>query len=363
MLQISRTDGRLCLRVLVLALLATLLLAAAAQADVPAGGGEAPGGAPEGQEVGGPEAPQGAGGEGEVAPEAPGGEPPVETQQVVPSEPVAEAPPPPSEPVAETPPPPSEPVAEAPAPPSEPVEGLPTGTLPVEGTPPAGETAEEPGQGKAGESSEEATGGSPHSATLLPAAPDSSAHVEALAGEASSGPPGPPPTAAVTAQVAEVTGQAEMWFSEASKRAGQSAGTQAGRFSCELSALGGNMTDNCTVGWLGAPRELASAPASAAVAAVSSLAGGAAVNSPDNDGRGGSAVGGPPLTPAPGPAPSGGSGVATGAGGSGGAAGVSTFLTLAGLLLLGPPRALRRLRFSCEPWLAGCFVLIPERPD
>jgi hypothetical protein len=32
-------------------------------------------------------------------------------------------------------------------------------------------------------------------------------------------------------------------------------------------------------------------------------------------------------------------------------------------LLLGAPRVLRRLRLSCEPWLAGCFVLVPERPD
>jgi hypothetical protein len=47
-------------------------------------------------------------------------------------------------------------------------------------------------------------------------------------------------------------------------------------------------------------------------------------------------------------------------GGSG--MGLSTFLTLAGLLLLGAPRAMRRLRLSCEPWLTACFVLIPERP-
>jgi len=38
------------------------------------------------------------------------------------------------------------------------------------------------------------------------------------------------------------------------------------------------------------------------------------------------------------------------------------FLTLIGLLLLAAPRAMRRLRLSCEPWLTAFFVLIPERP-
>jgi hypothetical protein len=123
------------------------------------------------------------------------------------------------------------------------------------------------------------------------------------------------------------------------------------------------MTDNCTVGWLGTSRELTSTiPTSPAIAAVSSfaLAGGTG-NGPSGGGHNGFVVSGPPVTPAPGPAPSGASGAATG--GGSGAGGVSIFLTLAGLLLLGAPRAMRRLRLSYEPWLAGCFVLIPERPD
>jgi hypothetical protein len=123
------------------------------------------------------------------------------------------------------------------------------------------------------------------------------------------------------------------------------------------------MTDNCTAGWLGAPREAGSAPTSAALTAVSSLAA-ATANSPGGGGHGGSGLGGSPLTSAPGSAPGGSSGAATGAGGSAGSGtGVSIFITLAGLLLLGAPRALRRLQRAFEPWLAGCFVLIPERPD
>ncbi len=365
MLQISRTNGRLCLRALVLALLAMLTLAAGAQADAPTAGG----GAPEGQETGAPgpgesqqptgegaweggqQPSQGAGGEGEVAPEAPAGETVGET--VV-------------EPPAETQPlPPSEPVEEAPAPPSEPVKEAPAGTLPLESTettPPTVEKAEEPVQSKSTESTEEgASGGSPtRSSTLLPAAAASepAVRIDPLAEQA---PSGPPATAAtITAQVAEVSGRGGTSRHVTPMR---SAGSQAGRFRCELSALGGNMTDNCTVGWLSAPRDVISAPTSAAVTAVSSLVA-ATGSSSSGGGHGGSAVGGPPLTPAPGSASGGASGAATGAGGAGGSgAGVSTFLTLAGLLLLGAPRALRRLRFSFEPWLAGCFVLIPERPD
>ena len=40
---------------------------------------------------------------------------------------------------------------------------------------------------------------------------------------------------------------------------------------------------------------------------------------------------------------------------------LSAYLT-PGDLLLGGPRAMRRLRLSCEQWRAACFVLIPERP-
>jgi hypothetical protein len=49
-------------------------------------------------------------------------------------------------------------------------------------------------------------------------------------------------------------------------------------------------------------------------------------------------------------------------GASGSGTALSIFLTLAGLLLMAAPRAMRRLRLSCQPWLTACFVLIPERP-
>jgi hypothetical protein len=359
MLQISRTNGRLCLRAFVLSIFAVLLLAAAAQADVPLAGGEAPegqeagtGGVQEPQQPAGEggwegETPQGTGGEPEVAPETPGGETTGETV----GETVVETP-------VETPVPPSETVEEAPAPPTEAVQETPVATLPLESSEKAPATAEEPALSK--ETTEEgASGGSPaHSSTLLSAADPTAPSVRAAAPEEQV-PSGPPATAAaITAQIVEASGQAE-----GSAKAIPLAASQAGRFRCELSELSGKMTDNCTAGWLGAPREANSSPTSSAITAVSSLAA-AATNSPPGGDHDGSGPGGPPLPSAPGSAPGGSSGVATGGGGPAGAgAGVSIFITLAGLLLLGAPRALRRFGLAFEPWLAGCFVLIPERPD
>jgi hypothetical protein len=136
------------------------------------------------------------------------------------------------------------------------------------------------------------------------------------------------------------------------------AARQAGPLGCELAALGARTSDNCTVGWLGGKRVLASTliPSSA----VSVLAA-AAVGFSGDRGHGDSAMGNAPISPAPGQAPGGASGASVGGGAPGGVA-LSIFLTLAGLLLLGGPRAMRRLRLSCEPWLTACFVLIPERP-
>jgi hypothetical protein len=139
---------------------------------------------------------------------------------------------------------------------------------------------------------------------------------------------------------------------------GTTAAREAGELTCELSALAGHVSGSCTADLLRtqaqgfvseAPGGLAAAAASLAVAVGGTGGGGHG---------GGSAVENPPVSPGPGPAPSGASGAA--AGGSGLA--LSGFLTLAGLLLLGAPRAMRRLRLSCEPWLTACFVLIPERP-
>jgi hypothetical protein len=136
---------------------------------------------------------------------------------------------------------------------------------------------------------------------------------------------------------------------------------RAGGFSCELSQLSGRLTDNCTVGWLGASRLAAAGIPSGLVTAASSLVAATIAGTPSEGGHGGIAISSPPVGPAPSsPSPGGAAGAATG---GSGVAPLSTFLTLAGLLLLGAPRVLRRLRLSCEPWLAGCFVLVPERPD
>jgi hypothetical protein len=78
-------------------------------------------------------------------------------------------------------------------------------------------------------------------------------------------------------------------------------------------------------------------------------------------GGGHSVVSAPPGNSTPGPQPGGGSGGASSGGGGGGLA-TSGFLSLAGLLLLAAPRAMRRLRLLCRPWRIACFALIPERP-
>ena len=116
------------------------------------------------------------------------------------------------------------------------------------------------------------------------------------------------------------------------------------------------MTENCTARWVGAQRVLPESSMGFATVAASLVA--ATGDPPAGGGHGGSAVGNPPVSPGPGPAPSGASGSPMGASGLA----LSGFLSLAGLLLLGAPRAMRRLRLSCQPWLTACFVLIPERP-
>jgi translation initiation factor IF-2 len=78
-------------------------------------------------------------------------------------------------------------------------------------------------------------------------------------------------------------------------------------------------------------------------------------------GGGHSVVSAPLGSSTPGPQPGGSSGGASAGGGGGGLA-TSGFLSLAGLLLLAAPRAMRRLRLLCQPWRTACFALIPERP-
>jgi hypothetical protein len=421
-LQILRSNGRQCLRTLALVLLGVLLFAASAQADTSGEGG----GAPEGQEVGGaggaeqsqPQQPvaqpegaaettpapetvqesQGPTGES-TAPQEPapwpsesttspeagqeptggstspsetaqsgtpegatGGETQsVETQSVPPTEPTEESQAAPVLPIEEVvnvveeviPAPGPSPTPESTEVVTLPKEGLETVTAPLHGI-------EESAQSKTTTGTEETGGLAGGSSTKPPTPPDASLldssmlHADALAPSTSAGVEAPATAAMVTDQIAELAS------SEEPSRRESSATRQAGRFSCELSALGGDATDNCTVGWLGSPHDLVSVlPTSIAAAEVSSLAPDSTSTSPAGGGHDGFIVSGPPASPATGSAPSGASGAPSG--GSSGA-GVSSFLTLAGLLLLGAPRAMRRLRLSCEPWLAGCFVLIPERP-
>jgi hypothetical protein len=124
--------------------------------------------------------------------------------------------------------------------------------------------------------------------------------------------------------------------------------------SCQLSGLSRSATDDCTAGWSGT-EGLASVSAAFAAGATPTTGSG----TPPPDGYGGSTGGTRTVVPPPGPAPSGAFG-GSAAGGSGIA--LSGFFTLAGLLLMAAPLAMRRLRLSCRPWLTAFFVLIPERP-
>jgi hypothetical protein len=125
---------------------------------------------------------------------------------------------------------------------------------------------------------------------------------------------------------------------------------------CELSSLGAPGAARCAGGWMTVVAT--QAPARAATGTVAASL--AVATSGGGDG-GNSAGGGRPVTPSPGPAPGGAAGGAA-SGGSGGGVGLTGFLTLAGLLLLAAPRALRRLRLCGRPYRTAFFVLIPERP-
>jgi hypothetical protein len=326
---------------LALAMLGTLGLAASAYA------GEAPetaGSPPVGQEPAAAPAPA----EAPPPPEEPKAETPP------PEEPKAETPPP-EEPKAETPPP-EEPKAETPPPEEPKAETLPppesmpgVTVLPGEGAPKGPHT----GQGF------EEVG---LTATRSPLGGESAIAAASLA---RTGATEPPPSALLGLATSPPTaGGAAVQDSAAAEAAGaraaMSAAQRAGTLSCQLTGLGGKTRDNCAVGWLGGTRVMASSvtltrSVSLLSVAATGLSGGG------GGGHGGSAVENAPVSPTPGPAPGGASGAAVGGGAPGGGA-VSIFLTLAGLLLLAGPRAMRRLRLSCEPWLTACFVLIPERP-
>jgi hypothetical protein len=366
------------LRAVVLAMLATLALAANAYADpaltseaqatlsgeaTAAGGSGGPASEPAGAagtttETGheGPGTGQGAGGSPE------GGLPGEEHKEAPPPEEHKEAPAPEAE-HKEAPAP--EEHKEAP-PPEEHPESPPTGTVlgeAPETTPVVGQGAEEglkathTGQGGSGEGPEGAGAGVSRSSLNGDTAISTAAARTDVAGEPQAAllqAPTSPPTAGGP----EAQDSATPAIVAVGARAAMTAARQAGPLGCELAALGARTSDNCTVGWLGGKRVLASILISSP--AVSVLAA-AAVGFSGERGHGDSAMGNAPISPAPGPAPGGASGASVGGGAPGGVA-LSIFLTLAGLLLLGGPRAMRRLRLSCEPWLTACFVLIPERP-
>lgn len=355
---------RLYLRAIVLAMLGALVVAGNANAEAPgAGGGTPPSAeaAPEGASAGGGTPPS-----AEAAPE---GTPPVSGEH--PAEEAPKGPPVGGEPAPEAPKgAPSAPGGEQ-AP-----EEAPKVTPPVVVEPPheeapngatSGTGAERPSEGAlstpAGErSSDGAPAGSLSSPTPPPVVLETPSTPQAavtsdqsvreaplaltvsLTGPLAGGGPGAggPPT--------PDTGAAS------ARTAGMIAARRLGELGCELSAPGGRTTHGCAAGWMVGPPVPSGSTVGFATAA--SLAAAATGDSPTGGGRGGSGMGNAPVSPAPGPAPSGASGSMTG--GSGTAP--LTLLTLAGLLLLAAPRAMRRLRLSSRPWLTACFVLIPERP-
>lgn len=369
-------NGAFCLKAGVLAILCTLAFAAGAMADAsspteseatPTPSGREAGGAPPGESTG-PAAEQtpaeGAGPGTEPGPESAGtGGSPESTGSGGPS---GEEPP--TAPVVpETPPVVTEtgegtPVTPGPGPEATPE---PTPLLVTEQGPQ--EAASGAPATKAGE--EEAPSSGSHAVVGPESGVTQAATARAENGEAAQGPtiatvdaltppPAGPTASGLEAQASMPSGAGAHGGGDGGAPGAMTAVLRAGSLTCELSALGGRTTDNCTVGWLGGKRFIGSS--AGAVPAVGSLAAAAAsAGLPPDGGHGGSAVGNAPVSPAPGPAPSGASGAAVG--GASGAA-PSAFLSLAGLLLLAAPRALRRLRLSCRPWLTACFVLIPERP-
>ncbi len=188
---------------------------------------------------------------------------------------------------------------------------------------------------------------------------------EVGAGEAPLDPPSPglkPQTVAAAIASPEEEASASIVTGAGAKRPPLAPSSQsaAGGSKCDLSGLAEPMTSNCTAEWLNT-QSLSTSPAlSLAGPMISAITASAGTLATPNHGSsfvGGRQPDGP--GPGPGPAPSGVSGGAA-AGGSGVA--FSGFVTLAGLLLLAAPRALRRLRLSFRPWLTAFFVLIPERP-
>jgi hypothetical protein len=322
----SASKGLLCLKVVMLALLGALVLAGSARAAGPVAEppAEAPPAGP------GPEQPA------KVPPAGPGPEQPGE---VPPAGPAAGQP-------GEVPP--AGPAAGQPAevPPAGPAAGQPAEVPPAGKDPPGGTVTTKAPEGKLSPPAS-----APHdAATPHDAASEAAPEVPSALSDAPATAPtvGGPRRPSATSAAAPTSVGAP---------AGMTVARRGGDLRCELSALGGRMSDNCTSGWSGTQRLLSTSPTGSAAAAASFVA--ATRGAPAGADHDPSAVGRPPVSPTPGPAPGGASG-ASAMGGS--ALALSGFLTLAGLLLLGAPRAMRRLRLSCQPRLTACFVLIPERP-
>ena len=126
---------------------------------------------------------------------------------------------------------------------------------------------------------------------------------------------------------------------------------------CGLAGLEERLAGSCGTGAPRALNFLSNLPFGEASTAIAFLDGLAAVSA-STAAHSGSAPDSVRGSPAPSPGQGGVSGSTAAASGLA----CSTFLTLTGLLLLGAPRTMRRLRVCREPWRAAPFVPIPARP-
>jgi len=289
----------------------------------------------------------------------PSGEPVKETPgpSTEPTEPVSETPvvsTEPTEPVSETPvvstEPVAEPIVETPAPIEPIVEQVKEAVPPVESISEQAEELSTPGKPSTEQATEASTSlgtaqgaGTPTGPAGSVAGETSGGLIVAFPSGPSAGGPGEPPTGSGASAIAAVGAPTRM-----------TAAQRAGELRCELSGQASPLTENCSAAWVGRQSLLLASPDNLATAAP-----GTAVAPAGGGGDVGYTGGSRSFVPSPGPAPSGAFG-GSAAGGSGVA--TSGFFKLAGLLLLPGPRALRRLRLSCKPWLTAFFVLIPERP-
>jgi hypothetical protein len=207
-----------------------------------------------------------------------------------------------------------------------------------------------PGSGGPGSSSPTAPGGS----SPLPTAPVSGNH-----GETASSPPDNGAAAGSTGLATSSTGLAA---NGTTSTAGGTSGTNSTEPASEPStAAPHRLSPSGKTQTVLAPGAFSKVLTSAALSASTffgAVAATAAARGVDA-GHGGLVVPGAPL-PLPAPLPATG-GSPTGAGGFPGS-GFIIFLTLAGLLMWGAPRATRRMRLASESLCPAPFVLVPDRP-